>query len=65
MASRRIPFRSRAQSSAEDEAASETVDESSDLGIVGEDVQDFGDEIFNTAPGIDTVSVFPKNSARG
>ncbi|KAM6577364.1 hypothetical protein CsatB_029201 [Cannabis sativa] len=67
MASRRIPFRSRfarAQSSAEDEAASETVDESSDLGIVGEDVQDFGDEIFNPAPGIDTVSIFPKNSAR-
>uniref|UniRef100_A0A803QSZ7 Translocon-associated protein subunit alpha n=1 Tax=Cannabis sativa TaxID=3483 RepID=A0A803QSZ7_CANSA len=54
----------RAQPSAEDEAASETVDESSDLGIVGEDVQDFGDEIFNPAPGIDTVSVFPKNSAR-
>ncbi|KAF4382045.1 hypothetical protein G4B88_006677 [Cannabis sativa] len=54
----------RAQPSAEDEAASETVDESSDLGIVGEDVQDFGDEIFNPAPGIDTVSVFPRNSAR-
>ncbi|XP_062082260.1 translocon-associated protein subunit alpha [Humulus lupulus] len=53
----------RAQSSSDAEV-SETVDESSDLGIVGEDVQDFGDETFNPAPGIDTVSVFPKNSAR-
>lgn len=47
-----------------DAEVSETVEESSDLGIVGEDVQDFGDGNFSPAPGVDTVSVFPKNSAR-
>ncbi|KAK1296400.1 Translocon-associated protein subunit alpha [Acorus calamus] len=40
----------------------ETVD--GDLGIVGDDFQDFGDGTFNPAPGIDTVCVFPKNAAR-
>lgn len=53
--------RSQSDSDAE---VSETVEDSSDLGIVGEDVQDFGDGNFSPAPGIDTVSVFPKNSAR-
>jgi len=43
------------------EAAEEVV---ADLGIVGEDVQDFGDGSFSPAPGVDTVCVFPKNSAR-
>ncbi|XP_008236199.1 PREDICTED: translocon-associated protein subunit alpha [Prunus mume] len=43
---------------------SETVEESSDLGIVGEDVQDFGDGNFSPAPGVDTICVFPKNSAK-
>ncbi|PON55098.1 Translocon-associated protein (TRAP), alpha subunit [Parasponia andersonii] len=47
-----------------DSDVSEAVEESSDLGIVGEDVQDFGDGNFSPAPGIHTVSVFPKNSAR-
>lgn len=42
----------------------EAAEESSDLGIVGEDVQDFGDGNFNPAPGIETVSVFPKNIAK-
>ncbi|EXB39259.1 Translocon-associated protein subunit alpha [Morus notabilis] len=42
----------------------EAVEESSDLGIVGEDIQDFGDGNFSPAPGVETVSVFPKNSAR-
>ncbi|OVA04928.1 Translocon-associated protein (TRAP) [Macleaya cordata] len=35
-----------------------------DLGIVGDDVQDYGDSTFSPAPGVDTVCVFPKNSAR-
>ncbi|XP_022763098.1 translocon-associated protein subunit alpha-like [Durio zibethinus] len=35
-----------------------------DLGIVGEDVQDFGDGNFGPAPGVETVCVFPKNSAK-
>ncbi|KAL4616063.1 hypothetical protein ACB092_07G171900 [Castanea dentata] len=43
------------------EAAEEVV---ADLGIVGEDVQDFGDGSYSPAPGVDTVCVFPKNSAR-
>lgn len=46
------------------ESASEVVEENSDLGIVGDDVQDFGDESFSPAPGIDTICVFPKNSAK-
>lgn len=47
-----------------DVGASEGVEERSDLGIVGDDVQDFGDENFSPASGVDTVCVFPKNSAR-
>ncbi|XP_039019280.1 translocon-associated protein subunit alpha-like isoform X1 [Hibiscus syriacus] len=38
--------------------------EGGDLGIVGEDVQVFGDFNFGPAPGIETVCVFPKNSAK-
>ncbi|KAF5752030.1 translocon-associated protein subunit alpha [Tripterygium wilfordii] len=38
--------------------------EGGDLGIVGEDVQDFDDGNFGPAPGIDTVCVFPRNSAK-
>lgn len=41
-----------------------TVEEVSDLGIVGENAQDFGDENFSQALGVDVVCVFPKNSAR-
>ncbi|KAG6588995.1 translocon-associated protein subunit alpha-like [Cucurbita moschata] len=37
---------------------SQVVEEASDLGVVGEDV------IFGSAPGVNTVCVFPKNSAR-
>ncbi|KAJ1415949.1 Translocon-associated protein [Sesbania bispinosa] len=49
-----------------DEAV-ETAGEVSDVGIVGDEtdnVQDFGDESFPSAPGIDTICVFPKNSAK-
>lgn len=45
--------------------ASDAVEENSDLGIVGEDVQDYGDENFSPAPGVDTVCIFPKNSGKG
>ncbi|XP_022135777.1 translocon-associated protein subunit alpha-like [Momordica charantia] len=48
-----------------DSETSEVVEEASDLGIVGEeDSQDFGEVNFAPAPGVDTVCVFPKNSAR-
>ncbi|KAG6605003.1 Translocon-associated protein subunit alpha, partial [Cucurbita argyrosperma subsp. sororia] len=42
----------------------EAVKDITDLGTVGEDEQDFGDGSFSPAPGVDTVCVFPKNSAR-
>ncbi|KAJ0971022.1 hypothetical protein J5N97_018981 [Dioscorea zingiberensis] len=38
--------------------------EGGDLGIVGDDFQDFGDGSFSAAPGVNTVCVFPKNTAR-
>ncbi|KAG5247883.1 TRANSLOCON-ASSOCIATED PROTEIN ALPHA SUBUNIT [Salix viminalis] len=47
-----------------DAEVAETAEEVSDLGIVGEDAQDFGDGNFSPAPGVETVCVFPKNSAR-
>lgn len=43
--------------------AVETV-EGGDLGIVGEDAPGFVDSSFGPALGVDTVCVFPKNSAR-
>ncbi|KAK9165186.1 hypothetical protein Scep_000377 [Stephania cephalantha] len=39
-------------------------EEISDLGIVGDDVQDFGDGSLSLAPGIETACVFSKNSAK-
>ncbi|KAL9692036.1 hypothetical protein QQ045_012468 [Rhodiola kirilowii] len=35
--------------------------EGGDIGIVGEDVHDFIEETFSAAPGIETITVFPKN----
>ena len=60
----RVVSVARAQSDPDVEVP-EAAEESSDLGIVGEDDQDFGDGNFNPAPGIETVSVFPKNFAKG
>lgn len=53
----------RCQSDSDAEVA-ESAQEVSDLGIIGEDAQDFGDATLSPAPGVETVSVFPKNSAR-
>ena len=52
----------RCQSDA-NEDTSEVAD-GGDLGIVGDDVQDFGDASFPSAPGVDTTFVFPKNTPR-
>ncbi|KAK8625152.1 hypothetical protein V6N13_090028 [Hibiscus sabdariffa] len=52
----------RCQSGAEVDVA-EAVD-GGDLGIVGQDVPDFDGESFGPAPGVETVCVFPKNSAK-
>lgn len=49
-----------------DEAA-ENAGEVSDIGIVGDetdDAQDFADGAFPSAPGIDTICVFPNNIAK-
>lgn len=35
-----------------------------DLGIVGEDIQDFGGGSFSPAPGVETICVFPKNPSK-
>ncbi|KAA8546076.1 hypothetical protein F0562_020472 [Nyssa sinensis] len=54
----------RCQSDSEVEVA-EAAEAGGDLGIVGEDVQDFGgDGNFSPAPGVETVCVFPKNPSR-
>ncbi|KAK2665523.1 hypothetical protein Ddye_004097 [Dipteronia dyeriana] len=59
------PFLQVARSQSDSEAGvGETAEDASDLGIVGEEVQDFGDETFSPAPGVETVCIFPKNSAR-
>ncbi|XP_060176179.1 translocon-associated protein subunit alpha-like isoform X2 [Lycium barbarum] len=50
----------RCQSDPETEVV-EGTGEAGDLGIVNDDVQDFGSESFSPAPGIETVCVFPKN----
>ncbi|KAL3515023.1 hypothetical protein ACH5RR_021925 [Cinchona calisaya] len=42
----------------------ESSDEVSDLGIVGDDVQDIGGGSFSPAPGVETVCVFPKNPSK-
>ncbi|KAL3539059.1 hypothetical protein ACH5RR_002425 [Cinchona calisaya] len=39
-------------------------EEVSDLGIVGDDVQDIGGGSFSPAPGVETVCVFPKNPSK-
>ncbi|KAH9307562.1 hypothetical protein KI387_035473, partial [Taxus chinensis] len=48
-------------SSAEVEGTDVT-DEGGELGIVGDGVQDFGDPVLGTAPGVATVCFFPKSS---
>lgn len=38
--------------------------ENADLGIVGDDIQDFGEASLSPAPGVDTVCLFPKNPGK-
>ncbi|XP_047251153.1 translocon-associated protein subunit alpha isoform X1 [Capsicum annuum] len=42
----------------------EGTEEGGDLGIVGEDVQDFSSESYTPAAGVETVCVFPKNPSK-
>nr|GEW71520.1 translocon-associated protein subunit alpha-like [Tanacetum cinerariifolium] len=54
----------RCQSDADDaELVAETVEEGN-LGIVDDEVQDFGIGNYSPAPGVETVCVFPKNAAK-
>lgn len=49
----------------DDSAVADVADvEGGDLGIVGDDFQDLGDGSFSAAPGVGTICVFPKNTAR-
>ncbi|KAF1002121.1 hypothetical protein AG4045_016361 [Apium graveolens] len=52
-----------ARCQSESEAEVETT-EDGELGIVGDDVQDFSDGSFSPAPGVETVCVFPKNPSK-
>ncbi|CAN6485365.1 unnamed protein product [Victoria cruziana] len=40
------------------------VPEESDLGIVGDDIQDVTEAVYGPAPGVETICIFPKNAAR-
>ncbi|MBA0683074.1 hypothetical protein Goari_024750, partial [Gossypium aridum] len=53
----------RCQSEAEADIA-EAVEGGGELGIVGEEAQDFGSGNFDSAPGVETLFLFPKNSAK-
>ncbi|XVF67876.1 hypothetical protein PTKIN_Ptkin10aG0157000 [Pterospermum kingtungense] len=53
-----------ARCQSESEADVEEAVEGGDLGIVGEDVQDFGDVDFAPAAEVETICYFPKNSAK-
>ncbi|XP_004500743.1 translocon-associated protein subunit alpha [Cicer arietinum] len=62
-----FPLLQVARCQSESDEAVENAGEVSDIGIVGdetEDVQDFADGSFTSAPGIDTICLFPKNSAK-
>ncbi|KAE8725591.1 Translocon-associated protein subunit alpha [Hibiscus syriacus] len=52
-----------ARGQSEADVVTEVVD-GGDLGIVGEDVPDTDGERFGPAPGVETVCLFPKNSAK-
>ncbi|KAJ4967065.1 hypothetical protein NE237_018914 [Protea cynaroides] len=53
----------RCQPDSEVEVA-EAAEGGGDLGIVGDDIQDYGDGSFSPAPGVGTICVFPKNGAK-
>lgn len=46
------------------DAEVDSSEEGGDVGIVGEDVQDFGGGNFSPAPDVETVCVFPKNPGK-
>ncbi|PIN06253.1 Translocon-associated complex TRAP, alpha subunit [Handroanthus impetiginosus] len=46
------------------DAEVDSSEDGGDLGVVGEDVQDFSGGSFSPAPGVETVCVFPKNPSK-
>ncbi|XP_010555241.1 PREDICTED: translocon-associated protein subunit alpha-like [Tarenaya hassleriana] len=56
----------RCQSNSEDPAntVGDSVEEGGEVGVIGDDEQDVADVVLSSAPGIETVCVFPKNSAK-
>ncbi|KAK2983791.1 hypothetical protein RJ640_017194, partial [Escallonia rubra] len=58
------PFLQVARCQSDSDAEVVEVEEGGDLGIVGEDVQDYGSGSFSPAPGVETVCVFPKNPSK-
>ncbi|THG20670.1 hypothetical protein TEA_002291 [Camellia sinensis var. sinensis] len=56
--------RSQSDSDVEISDAAEAAIEGGDLGIVGDDVEVFGDGTFSPAPGVETICFFRKNPSR-
>lgn len=53
-----------ARCQSESDAEVEAAEDGGELGIVDDDVQDYGGGSFISAPGVDTVCVFPKNPSK-
>lgn len=53
------------ESTTDETVADSYTEENSDLGIVNDDTPIYGDESLSSAPGVETVCVFPKNSGKG
>jgi translocon-associated protein subunit alpha len=58
------PFVQVARSQSDSDVEVVESEEGGDLGIVGDDAQDFAGGNFSPAPGIETVCVFPKNPSK-
>ncbi|KMT01452.1 hypothetical protein BVRB_9g214590 [Beta vulgaris subsp. vulgaris] len=52
------------ESTTDETVADSYTEENSDLGIVNDDTPIYGDESLSSAPGVETVCVFPKNSGK-
>lgn len=54
----------RCQSESDTEVEVEAAEDGGELGIVDDEVQDYGGGSFVSAPGVETVCVFPKNPSK-
>ncbi|KAK4774319.1 hypothetical protein SAY86_009254 [Trapa natans] len=53
-----------AKCQSDDEVEAVEIEDGGELGIVGEDAQEFGSGALGPAPGVETVCIFPKNGAQ-